>query len=256
MLPPRLIGRGASSVASAVLDAGLTTFVTQTPVRLDQDPLFRKADVVSFTPVGRGRALPYADRETVRSQDIPHEPHLHGTLGAVGRVREHQLPQLTPRMPRARCQPRKHRLLSGETALERPTEDREHVVNRPERAHIEQGLLYRGSPRPMQRINGGIGLRSSMQHDPTGRPDPVSRVDDKVDVLRRDRVEAVNERGGRVRPGRAVDRQLRGDGAGAPIVPTPHRQVDAMVDGDPVASAQPPADRWGRSYRRPGIAPG
>ena len=230
--------------------------MTQPPVQLDQDPLFGKADVVPFTPVGRGRALPYADRETMRSQDISHEPHLHGTLGAVGRVSEHQLQQLTPRMPRARCQPREHRLLGGETALERPTEDREHVVDRPERAHIEHGLLHRGSPRPMQSINGVIGVRSSMQHDPTWRPDPVSRVDDKVDVLRRDRVEAVNERGGPVRPGRAVDRQLRGECAGAPVVPTPHREVDAMVDGDPVASAQPPADRWvghaGGQALRPG----
>ena len=190
--------RRASSVASAVIHAGFTTFVTQPPVQLDQDPLFREADVVSFTPVGRGRALPYADRETVRSQDISHEPHLHGTLGAVGRVREHQLQQLPPRMPRARCQPREHGLLGGEMALERPTEDREHVVDRPERAHIEHGLLHRGSPRPMQSINGVIGVRSSMQHDPTWWPDPVSRVDDKVDVLRRDRVEAVNERGGPV----------------------------------------------------------
>lgn len=74
----------AAAVASPVPDAGLTPFVTQPPVQLDQDSLFREADVVSFTTIGSGRALPHAERETVWPQDVSHEPHLLFTTGAPG----------------------------------------------------------------------------------------------------------------------------------------------------------------------------
>ena len=134
---------------------------------------------------------------------------------------------------------------------ERASEDGEHLVDRPGRAHVEHGLFHGRPPRPVQRVDRGVGIRSPMEHDSPGDPDPVPSIDDEIDVRWRDWEEAVDERRGPVRPRRAVDRQLGREGSGAPVIPTRNGEVDAVSNGDPPVSTQAPADRRvGQSCRQ------
>jgi len=184
--------------------------------------------------------------EPVSALDIPHKADLHHALRAGGHVTENVREQATLRVSRPPCEQREQRLLGHETAVEGAPEIRQRVSARPVLGQVEEGVTRRDPPGPVQIVDEGVRVHTSVGLHALRCHDSAPFVDDQLDDLWGLGQEAVDEARRPMGPRRSRHGHQPGQGLGMPVVLARQGLVNTRMHADPQATLQLPADRLRR----------